>query len=119
MKITITDSRVSEKRWEKGDRSGVIRTQEATAENAYFRQRIRLDLGKEPAYEPGIYELDLEANVSVGDFGDFKLARKPTPQQGSALFRSTVRRRASRHRSASQIPSLSQLASSAAGPWVS
>ena len=78
MKITITDSRVSEKRWEKGDRSGVIRTQEATAENAYFRQRIRLDLGKEPAYEPGIYELDLEANVSVGDFGDFKLARKPT-----------------------------------------
>ncbi|KAB7763913.1 hypothetical protein [Xanthomonas maliensis] len=78
MKITITDTRVTEKNWQKGDRSGVIRTQEAMAETRKFRQTVRLDLGKEPAYEPGIYELDLEENVSVGDFGDFKLARKPT-----------------------------------------
>ena len=77
MKITITSTHVEEKPWTKGDRSGVIRTQEAVAENPYFRNRCRLDLGKEPAYEPGVYELDLEANVSVGDFGDFKLARKP------------------------------------------
>lgn len=77
MRITITNSHVDEKQWNKEGRSGVIRTQEATAENAHFRQRVRLDLGKEPAYEPGEYELDLEANVSVGDFGDFKLARKP------------------------------------------
>jgi len=78
MKITITDSRVNEKRWQKGERSGVIRTQEATAENARFRQVVRLDLGNEPAYEPGVYELDFEANVSVGQFGDFVLARRPT-----------------------------------------
>jgi len=77
MKITVTSTHVEEKKWEKGDRSGVIRTQEAMAENAYFRNRVRLDLGKEPAYPVGEYELDLEASVSVGDFGDFKLARKP------------------------------------------
>lgn len=77
MKITITETYVEEKKWEKGDRSGVIRTQEAMAENAFFRQRVRLDLGKEPAYAPGEYNLDLEEAVSVGDFGDFKLARKP------------------------------------------
>ncbi|KAB8191349.1 hypothetical protein FKV24_008040 [Lysobacter maris] len=77
MRITITSTHVDEKKWEKGDRSGVIRTQEATAENKFFRNRVRLDLGKEPAYPVGEYELDLEENVSVGDFGDFKLARKP------------------------------------------
>lgn len=77
MKITITSAHVDEKQWAKGDRSGVIRTQEAVAETALFRNRIRLDLGKEPAYEPGEYRLDLEENVSVGDFGDLKLARKP------------------------------------------
>jgi hypothetical protein len=77
MKITITSTHVEEKQWQKGDRSGVIRTQEAVAENAYFRNRVRLDLGKEDAYPEGEYVLDLEANVSVGDFGDFKLARKP------------------------------------------
>ncbi|XQA67130.1 hypothetical protein ACM9XC_07290 [Xanthomonas sacchari] len=78
MKITITSTTVTEKHWEKGGRSGIIRTQQATAENQHFRQQVRLDLGKEPAYDPGVYELDLEANVTVGDFGDFKLARKPT-----------------------------------------
>ncbi len=77
MKITITSTHVDEKQWSKEGRSGTIRTQEATAENAHFRQRIRLDLGKEPFYELGEYELDLEANVSVSDFGDLKLARKP------------------------------------------
>ena len=77
MKVTITSTLVNEKQWAKGDRSGVIRTQEATAENEFFRQRVRLDLGKEPFYEVGEYVLDLEANVSVSDFGDLKLARKP------------------------------------------
>ena len=76
MKITFINSHVDEKRWQKGDRSGVIRTQEAIAENPFFRNRVRVDLGSEPAYEPGEYELDLEANVGVGDFGDFKLARR-------------------------------------------
>lgn len=78
MKITITSTDVESKAWSKGDRSGVIRTQQAVAENARFRNSIRLDLGKNEAYAPGVYELDLEANVSVGDFGDLKLARKPT-----------------------------------------
>lgn len=76
MKITITSSHVEEKKWQKGDRSGVIRTQEATAENASFRQKIRLDLGKNDAYPVGEYTLDLEEAVSVGEFGDFKLARR-------------------------------------------
>ena len=78
MKITISTSHVDEKPWSKEGRSGVIRTQEAVAENARFRNTVRLDLGKNPAYAPGVYDLDLEANVSVGDFGDLKLARKPT-----------------------------------------
>lgn len=76
MKITITSSHVDEKRWQKGDRSGVIRTQEAMAENANFRNRIRLDLGKNDPFPVGEYTLDLEDAVSVGDFGDLKLARR-------------------------------------------
>lgn len=77
MKITITSTHVDEKQWNKDSRSGVIRTQDAVAENHKFRQRIRLDLGKEPHYEIGEYQLDLEENISVGDFGDLKLARRP------------------------------------------
>lgn len=76
MKITITDTHVEEKAWQKGDRSGVIRTQEATAENAFFRNRVRIDLGKNPPWPVGDYTLDLEQAVTVGDFGDFKLARR-------------------------------------------
>lgn len=78
MKITIDSTHVDEKPWSKPDgRSGVIRTQEATAENKYFRNRCRLDLGREQPYPVGTYELDLEENVTVGDFGDFKLSRRP------------------------------------------
>lgn len=76
MKITISSTYVDEKKWQKGDRSGVIRTQEAMAENANFRNRIRLDLGKNDPYPAGEYTLDLEDAVSVGDFGDLKLARR-------------------------------------------
>jgi hypothetical protein len=77
MKITITSTHVDEKKWQKGDRSGVIRTQEAMAETPRFRQIIRLDLG--PTNDPhpvGEYSLDLEQAVSVGDFGDLKIARR-------------------------------------------
>lgn len=76
MKITITSTHVDEKRWQKGDRSGVIRTQGASAENEFFRNRIRLDLGKNDPYPVGVYTVDLEEAVSVGDFGDLKLARR-------------------------------------------
>lgn len=76
MKITVTSTHVDEKRWNKGDRSGVIRTQEATAECLRFRQRIRLDLGTRDAYPVGDYTVDLEEAISVGDFGDLKLARR-------------------------------------------
>ena len=76
MKITITSNYVDEKKWEKGDRSGVIRTQEAMAETARFRNTIRLDLGKNDPFPPGEYPLDVEQAISVGDFGDLKLARK-------------------------------------------
>ena len=76
MKITIESSYVEEKSWNKGDRSGVIRTQEAVAECPRFRQRIRLDLGKNDAWPKGEYTVDLEEAISVGDFGDLKLARR-------------------------------------------
>lgn len=76
MKITVTNTHVEEKHWNKGDRSGVIRTQEATAECPRFRQRIRLDLGKNEAYPVGEYSVDLEEAISVGDFGDLKLIRR-------------------------------------------
>lgn len=76
MKITITSTHVDEKKWQKGDRSGVIRTQDATAENEFFRNRIRLDLGKNDPFPAGVYTVDLEEAVSVGDFGDLKLARR-------------------------------------------
>lgn len=77
MKITITSTHVEEKRWSKGDRSGVIRTQEAMAETPRFRQIIRLDLGPtNEAHPVGEYVLDLEQAVSVGDFGDLKIARR-------------------------------------------
>lgn len=76
MKVTITSTIVNEKQWSKGDRSGVIRTQDAQAECSKFRQRIRLDLGKDPAFPAGEYTVDLEDAISVGDFGDLKLARR-------------------------------------------
>lgn len=76
MKITIASTYVDEKKWQKGDRSGVIRTQEATAECRNFRQRIRLDLGKNDPFPVGEYTLDLEDAINVGDFGDLKLARR-------------------------------------------
>lgn len=76
MKITIHSNLVDEKRWAKGDRSGVIRTQTAVAECPKFRQTIRLDLGTLPPYEVGEYTVDLEDAISVGDFGDLKLARR-------------------------------------------
>lgn len=76
MKITITSTYVEEKKWEKDGRSGVIRTQEAVAENSKFRNRVRLDLGKNDPFPVGEYTVDLEEAISVGDFGDLKLARK-------------------------------------------
>ena len=76
MKVTITSTNVNEKKWEKGDRSGVIRTQEAQAECTIFRCRIRLDLGKNDPFPIGEYTVDLEESLEVGDFGDLKLARR-------------------------------------------
>ncbi|MBV2210286.1 MAG: hypothetical protein KUL77_12080 [Thermomonas sp.] len=76
MKITITSLNVDEKKWIKGERSGVIRTQDAQAECARFRQRIRLDLGKDEPFPLGEYSCDIEDAISVGDFGDLKLARR-------------------------------------------
>ena len=76
MKVTISSTHVDEKQWAKEGRSGVIRTQEATAECSKFRQRIRLDLGKDQAFPVGEYTVDLEDAISVGDFGDLKLARR-------------------------------------------
>lgn len=79
MKVTIKNTHVDEKPWTKGDRSGVIRTQEAVVECERFRQTIRLDLGKDtPPHAVGEYELDLEANCVVSNFGDLQLARKLT-----------------------------------------
>lgn len=77
MKITITSTHVEEKKWQKGERSGVIRTQEAQAENAFFRRGIRLDLGKEEPHPVGEYNMDAEEAIDVGDFGDFKIKRRP------------------------------------------
>ena len=76
MKITITSTDVDEKHWQKGDRSGVIRTQQAQAECAKFRQRIRLDIGKDAPFPVGQYTVDLEDAINVGDFGDLKLSRR-------------------------------------------
>lgn len=75
MKVTITSKDVQEKRWEKGGRSGTIRTQEAVAECPKFRQRIKLDLGSSIAHEPGEYTVDLEDSLVVNQFGDPKLGR--------------------------------------------
>lgn len=77
MKITITSQHADEKPWSKPDgRSGVIRTQLATAETRRFRAEIRLDLGKvTPPYAPGEYTVDLDEAVNVGSFGDLQLMR--------------------------------------------
>ena len=81
MKVMIKSTHVDEKPWTKGDRSGVIRTQEAVVDCERFRQTIRLDLGKDrPPYPVGEYVLDLEANCIVTNFGDLQLARKLTLQ---------------------------------------
>lgn len=75
MKITINSTHVDEKKWTKGDRSGVIRTQEAMAECPRFRSLIRLDLGKADPFPVGDYNVDLEANVMPNQYGDLQLAR--------------------------------------------
>ena len=75
MKIKILSTHVNEKNWNKGDRSGVIRTQEAVAETERFRQTVRLDLGKSDPHPVGEYNCDIEANIVVNQFGDFQLAR--------------------------------------------
>lgn len=85
MKITISSSAVDEKKWTKGERSGVIRTQDAMAECPSFRQQIRLDLGKNDPFPVGIYELDLEKNVRVGDYGDLTISRRLTMQRTAAV----------------------------------
>ncbi|QIK81676.1 hypothetical protein G7069_08760 [Lysobacter sp. HDW10] len=76
MKVTILPQ-IHEKQWSKGDRSGVIRTQDCVYENPIFRGKGRIDIGKSDPYKPGEYELDLEAAVSLDDFGGLKLARRP------------------------------------------
>ena len=76
MKVTISSTEVNEKPWSKGDRSGVIRTQEAMVETPRFRQTIRLDLGKNEALAVGIYDCDLEDNLQVNNFGDLGLSRR-------------------------------------------
>ena len=75
MKITVTSTAVNEKPWEKNGRSGVIRTQEVTAENAKFRNTMRLDLGRSPAFAAGEYTVDLEDNVTMNQYGDLAFAR--------------------------------------------
>lgn len=75
MKILIRSTQVQEKKWSKGDRSGVIRTQEATAECPKFRQTIKLDLGSAEPYPVGEYNCDLEDSLNVNQFGDLKLGR--------------------------------------------
>ena len=76
MKITVTSTDVISKPWDKNGRSGVIRTQQAIAENATRRNPIRLDLGKDDAFPVGVYECDLEANMTWNQYGDMQLARK-------------------------------------------
>ncbi|PJJ98278.1 hypothetical protein CO615_09750 [Lysobacteraceae bacterium NML75-0749] len=76
MKITIESAEVNEKSWQKGDRSGIIRTQDAIAENKYFRNRCRIDLGADKPYEPGVYEVDLESLIRVNQYGDLTLDRR-------------------------------------------
>lgn len=75
MKISITSLHVDEKKWVKGERSGVIRTQEAMAECSRFRSLIRLDLGKNEPFPVGEYTCDLEQCVLPNQFGDLQLAR--------------------------------------------
>ena len=77
MKVTISNTHVDEKKWTKGDRSGVIRTQLAMFETRKFRREGRLDLGKNlPAFAVGEYTVDAEELLDIGDFGDLKVARR-------------------------------------------
>lgn len=77
MKVTIENTIVNEKPWQKGDRSGVIRTQEAIFETRRMRNVGRLDLPKDQlAYAIGTYEVDLEDNIQINNFGEPSLARR-------------------------------------------
>lgn len=76
MKVTIKSTHVDEKRWQKGDREGVIRTQEATFETERMRNVGRLDLGKNEPWPVGEYTCDLEDNFVINNFGDPGLSRR-------------------------------------------
>ena len=76
MKVTIRSIHVDEKSWSKGDRNGVIRTQEATFETERMRNTGRLDLGKNEPWPVGEYTCDLDDNFTVNNFGDPGLSRR-------------------------------------------
>ncbi|MEO7702918.1 MAG: hypothetical protein ABIZ04_27105 [Opitutus sp.] len=76
MKITIKDAKVFEKPWSKNGRSGVIFTQEATAENSRFRQVCRLTVPSvTEGFPVGEYMCDMEDCVTVNQYGDFQMMR--------------------------------------------
>jgi hypothetical protein len=76
MKVTITSMYVDEKPWNKGDRSGVIWTQEVMFEIVRMRNTGRLDLGKDLPHPVGEYICDLDDNFQINNFGDPLLARR-------------------------------------------
>ncbi len=76
MKVTIKSTHVDEKKWAKGDRDGVIRTQDAIFETQDSKGRMRLDLGKNEPFAVGEYNCDLEDNFVVNNFGDPALSRR-------------------------------------------
>lgn len=52
------------------------REQEAIAETERFRMPVRITLGDQQApYAPGVYTLDFDASVTVGQWGDLQFAR--------------------------------------------
>lgn len=79
MRITFSDTNVSVKsgKSKKTGNDYSIREQEGSGENSRFRQPVRVTLGdNQPAYEPGVYELDFEKALQVDRYGGISLARQ-------------------------------------------
>lgn len=79
MRITITSTAVETKSGtsKKTGKPYTVHEQRATAENSRFRMPVRLTLGDDgKPYPEGQYDVDLDASVKIGQYGDFGWERQ-------------------------------------------
>lgn len=79
MRVNVTSEEVETKSGtsKKTGKPYTVHEQKATAENSRFRMPVRLTLGDDgKPYPIGAYDVDFEASVKIGQYGDFGWERQ-------------------------------------------